>query len=513
MGPFSTLLIGFGLGILLFWIGFRFKKGGFDKLALSIIQEAEKQNSLKKKLFEEELAQKEKLFEQRHEAYSQAKEKKFEKVETRIEEKQALVEEKFHQILKKLSEIEKKEELTNKTRIELQKKLQECDLVKERYLLELESLSTLSTEEAKELFLSHTEEQLRQETHLRSTRILEELGKDLEEKVAHTLATAFNRLALPVASELAIKTVALPSEEMKSRIIGREGRNIRALEHLTGVNILVDETPQAIVISGLDPNRKQIAKTALIDLLQDGRIHPTRIEEAVKKAELMLEKQIKDKGDEALLKTGLYCMHPELIHLLGSLHFRFVQGQNILDHSIEVSHIMGLLAAELALDIDLAKRIGLLHDIGKAVSQHTEGSHAFVGSQIALKYGESDLVVNGIGCHHHEIAPLTTEASLCSTANEISNLRKGARLDSIEQYMKRLRKLEAIAADYPGVEHVSALLAGKEIRVIVTPESVNDREMAHLARTIAKRIESELTYPGKIKVTVIREKKAVEYAI
>jgi ribonuclease Y len=300
---------------------------------------------------------------------------------------------------------------------------------------------------------------------------------------------------------------------MKGRIIGREGRNIRALERATGINFIIDDTPGAVVLSGFDPVRKHIAKMALAELVQDGRIHPTRIEEVVEKATLNVHKQIKQYGEDAALRAGAMNLHPELINLLGKLKFRYSYGQNVLDHSLEVSYLMGLMAAEMGLDIRLAKRIGLLHDVGKAVSHEIEGSHAIIGHDLALKYGESKEVANGIGCHHHEMAPITVEADLCSAADAISASREGARIEAVEEYIKRLKKLEDMALEFNGIEKAYAMQAGREVRIVVLPDEVDDVGVVNLARELTKRIEQELSYPGKIKVTVIREKRIVEYAV
>ena len=343
-------------------------------------------------------------------------------------------------------------------------------------------------------------------------RMKSELEQNVTKEAASILATAINRMALPCVSETAITTLSLPNADMKGRIIGREGRNIRALEEATGVNIVIDDTPNAVVISGFDPVRKHIAKAALSELIQDGRIHPTRIEEAVIKATAAVEKEIVELGRSAGAEVGVLNLAPELITLLGKLHFRYSYGQNGLQHSIEVGLIMGSIAAELQLDIALAKRMGLLHDIGKSLSNEVEGSHAIVGYEMAMKYGESEDVATGIGCHHDEMAPTTIEASLVSAADAISGGRPGARNEDVEKYLRRIRKLEEISCQYEGVEKAYAMQAGREIRVIVAADKLNDAQTMNLARKLAYKIEDELTYPGKIKVTVIREKRAVEYA-
>ncbi len=485
---------GVGLGLSLFWLSFRIKKSSFEQLRAALLQEAELEIERKKVLFEQRLKEKEFALGQELNAHAESSRIKFEKEEAKIALKEEKLDNKLQLVVKKLSEIEKREDEMGRRK------------------KEIEELAGLDKAEARKHLLQKVEEESRKEMRQLSTKIQNEMQENLDREAAKLLATAISRLALPTVSDHTLTLVTLPNDEMKARIVGREGRNIRTLEQLTGVNFVMDETPGAVCISGFDPMRKQIAKVALQDLIQDGRIHPTRIEEAVERAKGTIEKQIKEKGEQASFATGVFALHPTLIALLGKLSFRHSYGQNILEHSIEVAELMGLMAAELKLDIALAKRIGLLHDIGKAVSQETPGSHAIVGHDIALKCNESEFVANGIGCHHHEMPPTTIEASLCSTADQISGARPGARSEAIEQYIKRLGKLEAISAQYPGVEKAYALQAGREVKVIVVPEMISDDQTAHLAKTLAKRIEEELIYPGKIKVTVIREKKAVEYA-
>ena len=342
---------------------------------------------------------------------------------------------------------------------------------------------------------------------------MKEAKEESEQEASRIIATAINRLAVPCVSETTVNTVAIPNEEMKGRIIGREGRNIRALERATGITCIIDDTPGAIVLSGFDPIRMHIAKMALAELIHDGRIHPTSIEEAVAKAQQNIQKLIKKYGEDAAMRVGAINLHPELINLLGKLKFRFSYGQNILGHSLEVSHLMGMMAAELGLDSRMAKRIGLLHDMGKAVSHEMEGTHAIIGHDLALKYGESKEVANGIGCHHGEIEATTIEGSLCSAADAISASRQGARSESVDEYVKRLKRLEDLACEFSGVEKAYAMQAGREIRVVVLPDEVDDDGVITLARDLTKRIENELNYPGKIKVTVIREKRIIEYAV
>lgn len=382
-----------------------------------------------------------------------------------------------------------------------------------KLLTKLEQTAGLSSSEAKHQLLQQITHEVKHDAANLIRRTIKEAKEESEHEARRLIVTAINRMAVSCVSEATVNTVAIPNEEMKGRIIGREGRNIRALERATGISCIIDDTPGAVVLSGFDPVRMHIAKMALADLIQDGRIHPTSIEEAVAKAQQNIQKLIKKYGEDAALRAGAINLHPELITLLGKLKFRFSYGQNILDHSLEVSHLMGMMAAELGLDSRMAKRIGLLHDMGKAVSHEMEGTHAIIGHDLALKYGESKEVANGIGCHHAEIEPTTVEGSLCSAADAISASRQGARCEAVDEYVKRLKRLEDLACEFPGVEKAYAMQAGREVRVVVLPDEVDDDGVLTLARDLTKRIENELNYPGKIKVTVIREKRITEYAV
>lgn len=508
-----ALGIGLFLGGLLFWIYQRVKLGSFEKISSELLKRAEAEAESFKKCAE--LQAKQQLLQQQNEfeLYLQNERKKLLKEEERLSAKEDRLENRLTQIDKKLSELEKQGTQLNLQKNDLEEEKKNLSLQKISFVNELEKLASLTTSEAKNFLIQRLENELKKETAERIERARKEAEEMADENSSRILSSAINRLAVPCVSEAAVCTVAIPNEEMKGRIIGREGRNIRALEQATGVNFIIDETPGAIVISGFDPIRKHIAKLALTELVRDGRVHPTRIEEAVENSKKSISKQIKGAGEDAALRAGAFNLHPELITLLGKLKFRFSYGQNILDHSIEVSQLMGLMAAELGLDIALAKRIGLLHDMGKAVTHEIEGSHAIVGHDLALKYGESSQVANGIGCHHQEMSPTTIEGSLCSAADAISASRPGARVEALEEYFKRLKKLEELAFEFSGVEKAYALQAGKEIRVIVQPEVIDDPGVLHLARDLTKRIETDLNYPGKIKVTVIREKKAIQYAI
>ncbi len=490
MLPLTTFLF----GLLLYYLIHKIRTGGFEKLSEQILQRAQleaerKENALALKLQEREFAFRSEL--------EQKSLKEKQKIDRQLEE-----------IEKKLSEISKRE-------AKLDKIEEERLILREKQaavLKDLERLASLTRDEARAELFQKVSKECQHETAKLIQRTKKEAEEESKKSAAQIIATAINRMALSTTSEISVITVALPNQEMKGRVIGREGRNIRALEQSTGVNFVVDDTPNAIVISGFDPIRKEIAKQALKTLIQDGRIHPTRIEEVVQRTKERVEMEIKEYGEDAALRASVMGLHPDLLTLLGQLNFRFSYGQNVLEHSVEVSRLMGMIASELDLDCALARRIGLLHDIGKAVSHEVEGSHALIGRDQALRYGESEWVANGIGCHHEEILPTSIEASLCGAADKISGGRPGARVEALENYLKRAHRLERISTQFEGVEQAYALQAGREIRVIVEPDRFDDAATLHLARSIARQIEHELSYPGKIKVTVIREKRAIEYA-
>jgi ribonuclease Y len=508
-----TLLIGLFFGIFITIVAYRITIGNFKKISLQIVQKAEADAENIKTNAHVLIKQKEIEAQKEIEKNSIQAHLKLQIEEERIKAKEDKLETRMNLVEKKLSDIDKKEAVIalRKDRIDEEKNsLRKLEVTLKE---ELENVSKLSVDEAKELLLKRLENQITFESASLTKRIILELEEDADQKAARILTSAINRMASSVVSDATVTTVSLPNDEMKGRIIGKEGRNIRTLELATGVNILIDDTPGAVVLSGFDPVRKHIAKLSLSELVLDGRIHPTRIEEVVEKNKNLVTKQIKSYGEDAALRAGIMGLHPELITLLGKLKFRYSYGQNVLDHSLEVSHLMGLMAAELNLDIMLSKRIGLLHDIGKAVTHEIEGSHAIIGYNFALKYGESQDVASGIGSHHEEMLPTTLEASLCSAADTLSAARPGARIESVEHYLKRLNKLEEIANLIPGVEKAYAMQAGKEVRVLVHPDTIDDDGLTLLARCVAKKIETTLAYPGKIKVTVIREKRAVEYAL
>lgn len=505
-------LLGCVLGAIVFWIYQYLALGGVKKLSADLIHHAELETAELRR--GAELTLKQKQFEQQRdlEQLWLQERKKNQREEERLKQREDKLESRMSLVEKKLSDIEKREAILIGRKAQLDEEKKSVSEAHTHLIAELEKASGLSSSEAKEVLLSRLTNEVKTDAANLMRRIKKEAEEEADKIAATIIATAINRLAVPCASETTVCTVAIPNEEMKGRIIGREGRNIRSLERETGINFIIDETPGAIVLSGFDPIRKHIAKMALAELVQDGRIHPTRIEEVVEKATINIHKQIKQYGEDAALRAGAMNLHPELINLLGKLKFRYSYGQNVLDHSLEVSHLMGLMAAEMGLDISLAKRIGLLHDVGKAVTHEVEGSHAVIGHDLALKYGESKEVANGIGCHHHEMPPLTVEGDLCSAADAISASREAARMEPVES-IKRLKKLEDIALEFSGVDKAYAMQAGREIRLIVNPDQIDDMGVINLARDLTKRIEQELSYPGKIKVTAIREKRVVEYAV
>lgn len=501
------------LGLLAFWIYYQFALGGVKRLGSEIITRATQDSEELRK--GTELSLKQKQIEQQRELEQlwQQERKKHQREEERLKQREDKLESRMNLVEKKLSDIEKREAVLIGRKAQLDEEKKQTSELHHRLILELEKIAGLSSLEAKDLLMTQLTNEVKTESAHLIRRIRKETEEEAEKQASTIIATAINRLAVSCASETTVSTVAIPNEEMKGRIIGREGRNIRALERATGINFIIDDTPGAVVLSGFDPIRKHIAKMTLSELVQDGRIHPTRIEEVVEKATINIHKQIRQYGEDAALRAGAMNLHPELINLLGKLKFRYSYGQNVLDHSLEVSHLMGLMAAELGLNIRLAKRIGLLHDIGKAVTHEIEGSHAIIGHDLALKYGESKEVANGVGCHHHEMPALTVEADLCSAADAISASREGARIEAVEEYIKRLKNLEDMAKEFKGIDRAYAMQAGRELRVFVLPEQVDDAGTVDLVRDLTKRIEQELSYPGKIKVTVIREKRVVEYAL
>ena len=415
--------------------------------------------------------------------------------------------------------LDKKSDLLEKKDDTINKRLHEIDQVEKnvQQLLskrreELEKIATLTTEEAKEILLDEVRKEVSHETALMIKDIESKAKEEADKKSREIITTAIQRCAADHVSESTVHVVALPNDEMKGRIIGREGRNIRTLETLTGVDLIIDDTPEAVILSSFDPIRREIARIALEKLIVDGRIHPARIEEMVERATKDVENDIKEEGEQATLETGVHGLHPEIVRLLGRLKYRTSYGQNVLKHSIEVSYLAGLMASELGLDVNLAKRAGLLHDIGKAVDQEQEGPHALIGGDLAKKYHESALIINAVAAHHGDVEMMSLEAILVQAADAISAARPGARRETLEAYIKRLEKLEEIANSYEGVDKSYAIQAGREIRIMVKPEQLDDAGSVELARNLAKSVEEQLEYPGQIKINVIREIRAVDFA-
>jgi ribonuclease Y len=413
---------------------------------------------------------------------------------------------------KKVDTLEQREETINKKQREVQKNHEDVQELLKKQVEELERLSGLSSEEAKQLLLSDIEKEIKHEAAMMIKDIESKAKEEGERKAKEIISLAIQKCAADHVAETTVSVVALPNDEMKGRIIGREGRNIRTLETLTGIDLIIDDTPEAVILSGFDPIRREVARVALEKLIVDGRIHPARIEEMVEKAKKEVDAYLRDQGEQATFETGVHGLHPELIKLLGRLKFRTSYGQNVLKHSIEVAHLAATMAAELGADVKLAKRAGLLHDIGKAVDHEVEGPHVQIGADLAKRYKEGHEVIHAIAAHHGDIEATTVEAVLVQAADAISAARPGARRETLESYIKRLEKLENIANSISGVEKSFAIQAGREIRIMVKPDEVNDTDIVTVARDIVKRVESELEYPGQIKINVIRETRAIEYA-
>ena len=515
MGPLEILFIVLG-GIVLLALGVilgmgirkRFAEreiGSAEAEATRIINEAIRGGESRKK--ELLLEAKDEIHKSRTEHEKEVKERRAElsKQERRLQQKEESLD-------KKTDAFERKEEDLARRVAEVAQEQAAAEEVHRQHLETLERLSGLTQEQAKQFLLKSVEEEVRHEAALKIKEIEQQLKDESDEKAREILSIAIQRCAADHAAEATVSVVPLPTDEMKGRIIGREGRNIRTLETITGVDLIIDDTPEAITVSSFDPVRREIARLALEKLIADGRIHPTRIEDMVEKARKDVDRTIREEGERACYETGVHNLNPELVKILGRQKYRTSYGQNVLNHSIEVSHIAGLMAAELGVDVALAKRAGLLHDLGKSIDHEVEGSHIQLGADLARKYKENPVVINAIESHHGDVEPKTVIAVLVQAADAVSAARPGARRENVENYIRRLQKLEELTGGYPGVEKSFAIQAGREVRIMVKPEEVTEDNMILLARDIAKKIEAELEYPGQIKVNVIRETKAVEYA-
>jgi len=515
MGPLQIALIALGAvvaGVIGFVSGMGYRKrvsereiGSAEAEATRLINEAIRSGESRKK--EMLLEAKDEIHKSRTEYEKEVKERRAEltKQERRLQQKEETLD-------KKAENFEKKEEDMARRLEEVAKVKEETEAVKKAHLATLEKLSGLTQEQAKQQLLKTVEEDIRHDTAMKIKEIEQQMKDECDEKAREILSIAIQRCAADHAAEATVSVVPLPTDEMKGRIIGREGRNIRTLETITGVDLIIDDTPEAITVSSFDPVRREVARLALEKLIADGRIHPTRIEDCVEKAKKDVDRTIREEGERACYETGVHGLNPELIKILGRQKYRTSYGQNVLNHSIEVAHIAGLMASELGVDVTLAKRAGLLHDLGKSIDHEVEGSHVQLGADLAKKYKENPIVINAIEAHHGDVEPKSVISVLVQAADAVSAARPGARRENVENYIRRLQKLEELTGSYPGVEKAFAIQAGREVRIMVKPEEVTEDNMILLARDIAKKIEAELEYPGQIKINVIRETKAVEYA-
>ena len=504
-----SILLGIAVGIIAGYFVrkniYESKIGQANSEADRIIKQAEDDS---KRIHKEKLLEaQEEIHKLRTESERENKERRsdLQKFERRVIQKEEILD-------KKLQNLEQKETSLGDKLKNVAKKEEEIEAIKTQQLEKLESISGITSDKAREIILTNAERDVRREMSIMIKEIESQAKEEAEKKSREIIGYAIQKCAADHVAETTVTVVNLPNDEMKGRIIGREGRNIRTLETLTGIDLIIDDTPEAVILSGFDPIRREVARIALEKLIADGRIHPARIEEMVDKARKEVENIIKEYGEQAAFETGVHGLHPELVKLLGRLNYRTSYGQNVLKHSIEVAHIAGIMAAEIGADIRLAKRAGLLHDIGKAVDHEMEGTHVEIGMDLLKRYKESKEVIHAMSTHHGDYEPQTIEAVLVTAADAISAARPGARRETLEAYIRRLEKLEEIANSYEGVDKSFAIQAGREIRIMVKPENVSDEDIHLLARDMTKRIEDELEYPGQIKVSIIRETRAIEYA-